>query len=321
MYPVPYASVEQAVSLAITAEELGFHSVWGNDHVATQRYVRAKFPEPPRYIDPWLYLSFVAARTTSLRLATCVSVLPFRHPVVLAKQAATLDHLSDGRLIMGVGIGAYREEFEAMWPGRRLNRGEYAGEALSALSALWTERSASFTGKWISFDDVESFPKPVQPRLPVLSGGNSAGSRHRAATQATGWLPACLTPAEVAAGVAEIRRVAADNRRQLPPDFHVALQVGVSMAPTRELALRQFEGSQLYAHLRSLSTSTLRDQQGDLLSRNLIGTAADILEQVDAYRQAGVTTLAGLLFAADTIPDTISAMSAFSTEVIGRDRS
>jgi probable F420-dependent oxidoreductase len=321
MYPVPYADADEAVGLAVAAETLGFDSVWGNDHVTTQRYVRDEFAQPPRYMDPWLYLSFVAARTTTLRLATCVTVLPFRHPVVLAKQAATLDQLSGGRLTVGVGIGAYREEFEAMWPGRRLNRGEYAAESLSALSALLTERRASFSGKWVSFDDVESFPKPIQRSLPVLSGGNSAGSRQRAATLATGWLPACLTPAEVAAGLADIRAATAAAGRELPADFQVALQVAVSIAPTREEALSRFEASQLCAHLRSLSNSTLRDRQHDLVSRNLIGSPADILAQVDAYREAGVTALAGLLFAADTVPDTIAAMSTFSTEVIRLDRS
>jgi probable F420-dependent oxidoreductase len=320
MYPVPYADVADAVSLAVSAELLGFDSVWGNDHVTTQRYVRAEFDRPPRYLDPWLYLSYVAARTTSLRLATCVSVLPFRHPVVLAKQAATLDQLSGGRLVLGVGIGAYREEFEAMWPGRRLHRGGYAAEALRALDALLTERTASFDGAWVSFQDVESYPKPVQRPLPVLSGGNSPGSRQRAATLATGWLPACLTPAEVAGGMTEIRKAAAEAGRELPAGFEVALQVGVSIAPTHEEAVRRFTGSQLYAHLRSLSRSTLKGRQDDLLARNLVGTPEEVREQVARYREAGVTTLAGLLFAADTVPDTVEAMTMFSEEVIHRDR-
>ena len=316
MYPVPYADVTAAVDLAVAAEQLGFDSVWGNDHITTQRYVRDEFDQPPRYLDPWLYLSYVAARTERLRLATCVTVLPFRHPVVLAKQAATLDHLSGGRLIMGVGIGAYREEFEAMWPERRLNRGEYAAEALAALAALFTQRRASYQGKWVTFEDVESFPKPVQSPLPVLSGGNSDGSRLRAATLGTGWLPACLTPAELAAGLAEVRQAAAGAGRELPATFEVALQLGVCVAPTREQAIRRFTGSQLYAHLRSLSKSTLRGQQDDLVAHNLVGTPAEVLARIDEYRQAGVTTLAGLLFAADTVPATLAAMSEFSTEVI-----
>ena len=316
MYPVPYADVDEAVTLALTAEELGFDSVWGNDHVTTQAYVRREFDDPPRYLDPWLYLSYVAARTTRLRLATCVTVLPFRHPVVLAKQAATLDRLSGGRLVMGVGIGAYREEFEAMWPGRQLHRGDYAREALESLQRLFTDRQASYQGSWITFNDVESFPKPVQSPLPVLSGGNAPGSRDRAATIATGWLPPCLTPDEVAAGVADIRRRAAAAGRELPADYEVALQVGVAIGRTSQEAQERFADSQLASHMRSLSGSTLKGRQGDLAARNLIGTPDEVLAAVERYRDAGVTTFAGLLFAENTVPATVDAMRQFAEEVI-----
>ncbi|WP_343965194.1 TIGR03619 family F420-dependent LLM class oxidoreductase, partial [Streptosporangium amethystogenes] len=205
MYPVPYADAAEAVELAVQAERLGFDSVWGNDHVTTQGYVREEFDTPPRYYDPFAYLSYVAALTSRIRLATAIMVLPFRNPVVAAKQVATLDRLSGGRAVLGVGIGAYREEFEAMNPGRRINRGEHAAEAIQALNALFTERRASFKGRWVEFEDVESYPKPAQPALPILSGGNAPGSRTRAALHAGGWLPACLTPGEVAAGIADIR--------------------------------------------------------------------------------------------------------------------
>ncbi|WP_346281308.1 LLM class flavin-dependent oxidoreductase [Pseudonocardia sp.] len=318
MYPVPYADIDQAVGLAVTAERLGFDSVWGNDHMSTQAYVREEFAEPPNFFDPWLYLANVAARTTTLGLATCITVLPFRHPAVLAKQAATLDHLSHGRVIMGVGIGAYREEFESLWPGRALHRGQAAEEALQALALLFRERRASFAGRWVSFADVESYPKPVQQPLPVLSGGNSPGSKQRAATLATGWLPACLTPDELAAGIGQIRRTAGEAGRQLPDDFDVALQLGVAIGRTREQAVQRFRNSQLYAHLTSLSRSTLKDQGGDLESRNLVGTPEQVLEQVERYREAGATTLAGLLFAANTVKETEDDMALFSQGVIAR---
>ena len=318
MYAVPYADIDQAVGLALTAERLGFDSVWGNDHVSTQAYVREEFREPPNFFDPWLYLANVAARTTTLRLATCITVLPFRHPAVLAKQAATLDHLSGGRVIMGVGIGAYREEFESLWPGRGLHRGEYAEEALRSLQLLFTERRASFDGRWVSFTDVESYPKPVQRPLPVLSGGNAPGSKERAATLATGWLPACLTPQELSAGVGQIRQTAEQAGRVLPEDFDVALQLGVAIGRTREEAVERFRGSQLYAHLASLSRSTLKDQGGELETRNLVGTPEQVLEQVERYREAGATTLAGLLFADNTVEETEEHMAVFSQEVISR---
>ncbi|MFI6456377.1 LLM class flavin-dependent oxidoreductase [Streptosporangium amethystogenes] len=319
MYPVPYADAAEAVELAVQAERLGFDSVWGNDHVTTQGYVREEFDTPPRYYDPFAYLSYVAALTSRIRLATAIMVLPFRNPVVAAKQVATLDRLSGGRAVLGVGIGAYREEFEAMNPGRRINRGEHAAEAIQALNALFTERRASFKGRWVEFEDVESYPKPAQPALPILSGGNAPGSRTRAALHAGGWLPACLTPGEVAAGIADIRAQAATAGRELPGGFEVALQVAVCVAPTHEEAWRRFRASQLHNHMVSLSGTTLKDQGvSDLASRNLIGTPDSVAEQVAAYRQAGVDTLAGLLFAADTVPETLDAMHEFSETVIAR---
>lgn len=316
MYPVPYADPEQAVRLAIEAERLGFDSVWGNDHVTTQRYVRDEFPEPPRFYDPYLYLAYVAAETTTLHLGTAITVMSFRNPVVLAKQAATLDQLSGGRFHLGVGVGAYREEAEAMWAGLKLHRGRQAEEFLQSIELLFTQRRASFEGEFIRFTDVESFPKPKQAVLPVLSGGNAPGSRERAAKYATGWMPAVLSPEELATGWAEVQSIAASVGRELPADFDVAPQFSVGIGSSTEDALARFEGSQLAAHMRSLSTSTLKDQQGSWLDRNLIGPADHILERVHAYAEAGATTMCGLLFACNTAEETLDAMADFAENVI-----
>ncbi len=318
MYPVPYASFDDAVALAVEAERLGFDSVWGNDHVSTQRYVRDEFPEPPRFFDPFTYLAVVGASTTSLGLATCVLVLPLRHPVMVAKQAATLDVASGGRLTLGVGVGAYREEFEAMWPGRPIHRGRYVTESMEALRLLFEERRATYRGTEIRFDDIESYPKPHQETLPILAGGNAPGTRARAALDGDGWLPACLTPAEVRSGVEEIRSAAAAAGRDLD-GFRVALQLGVSVADTHEEAQARFADSQLHAHLRSLSGSTMRGRlEEDLGARNLVGSPDEVAAQVAAYLDAGVTEFAGLLFADDTVAETLASMERFSDEVIAR---
>jgi probable F420-dependent oxidoreductase len=318
MYPVPYADPGQAVRLAVEAERLGFDSVWGNDHVSTQRYVREEFDTPPRFYDPLGYLSYVAACTSRLRLASAILVMPFRHPVVAAKQLATLDQLSGGRVIAGVGIGAYREEFEAMWPDRELHRGRFAVEYIDALKLLFTERRASHHGEYLHFEDVESYPKPKQQRLPILSGGNAPGVRRRAALQCDGWIPACLSPAEMAAGVTEIRSIADEAGRELT-DFDVAPQLAVSVGRTHETALAAFDRSQLSSHLRSLAKTTLKDQQdGDVTSRNLIGTADEVAAQVEAYAEAGVTTLSALLFAVNTVDETVDAMAEFAETVLAR---
>ncbi len=316
MYPVPYADPDQAVRLAVEAERMGFDSVWGNDHVSTQAYVRHEFPDPPRFYDPYLYLAYVAAETTTLGLGTAVTVMSFRHPVVVAKQAATLDQLSGGRFSLGVGIGAYREEAEAMWSDRPLHRGEQADEFMRSIQLLFTQRRASFAGDYIAFSDVESYPKPKQATLPVLSGGNATGSKERAAAYASGWLPAVMTPAQIASGILEIKDFAAKRGRELPVDFEIAPQLSVGLGATTELALERFEASQLAAHMRSLSKSTLKDQQTSWVDRNLIGPSDLILERVHEYAAAGATTMCGLLFACNTVEETLDAMADFAENVI-----
>lgn len=317
MYPVPYATVEQAVELAVTAERLGFDSVWGNDHVSTQAYVRAEFDDPPSFYDPLTYLAFVAASTTTLRLATGVLVLPFRHPVLAAKQIATLDQLSGGRVLLGVGVGAYREEYESMFPGRPMHRGRQVDEFLEALRRLHTLRRAGYSGEYISFNDIESWPKPVQNPLPILVGGNSSESLRRAATLANGWLPACLTPAEYAAGLHRIGELRDAANLTLVAPFEATMQMVVAIGDTHEAAVEKFRASQVYRHLNSLAESTMSGRLDDSLeARNLVGTVDEVREQVRVYREAGVETFAALLFAAHTVEETIDDMARFSEDII-----
>jgi alkanesulfonate monooxygenase SsuD/methylene tetrahydromethanopterin reductase-like flavin-dependent oxidoreductase (luciferase family) len=114
MYPIPFAKARDNIRLSQAAERFGFDSVWGNDHISTQHYVRQEFKRPPNYYAPLITLASIAENTRQIKVATALLVVPFRHPVLIAKELATLDHLANGRLLVGVGIGAYREEFEAM---------------------------------------------------------------------------------------------------------------------------------------------------------------------------------------------------------------
>jgi alkanesulfonate monooxygenase SsuD/methylene tetrahydromethanopterin reductase-like flavin-dependent oxidoreductase (luciferase family) len=148
MYPVPFASAEQVVDTAIEAEQLGYHDAGGNDHLSTMRFVRKAWPGPPDYFEPLVTLAHVAARTSVLRLTTGILVAPMREPVLLAKQVATLDHLSGGRVILGVAVGGYRDEFEAVRPDLAgANRAELTRETLEAMRAIWEQRRASYQGK------------------------------------------------------------------------------------------------------------------------------------------------------------------------------
>ena len=316
MYPVPFATPADIVATALLCERLGYDSVWGNDHMTTQRYVRREFPQPPNFYEPLITFAYVAARTTRLRVATGIIVLPMRTMPVLAKQVATLDQLSGGRLMLGVGAGAYREEYEALFPdARRAHRGTMVDEGMRALRLLFTERRATFRGTYVRFEDVECFPKPAQTPLPMYAGGNHAEVRRRAGQYAEGWMPAVLSPEEIKRGIEDIHDQAAKAGRD-GSRIDIAPQFAVSIGRTHEQALARFHASQLFKHLESLKSATLREQTGGFEQRNLIGSPEEICERIRIYVQAGVTTLAGMLFVANSVPEMQEAIELFGQAVI-----
>jgi probable F420-dependent oxidoreductase len=316
MYPIPFAKPADILPMALAAEALGYDSVWGNDHMTTQRYVQREFAEPPSYYEPLVTFTWVAARTARLKVGTCILVLPMRHIVVAAKQVATLDQLSGGRLILGVGTGAYREEYEALFPeAKGAHRGTIVEEGMRALRRLFTERRVTFEGRHVRFESVECFPKPVQDPLPIYAGGNHAEVRRRAGELGEGWLPAVLSPEEIRRGVADVRR-AAERAGRDPSRIDIAPQLVVSIGRTRDDARRRFHCSQLHKHLESLRQTTLREQAGGYDERNLIGSPDEISERIRAYEAAGVTTLAGMLFVAHTVEEFRESMDLFGREVM-----
>ena len=316
MYPVPFAAPTDIVPTAQLCERLGYDSVWGNDHMTTQRYVRREFAQPPNFYEPLVTFAYVAAQTTRIRIATGIIVLPMRNMPVLAKQVATLDQLSGGRVMLGVGAGAYREEYEALFPAARgAHRGTMVDEGMRALRLLFTERQASFRGTYVHFEDVECFPKPSQRPLPMYAGGNHAEVRRRAAQYAEGWMPAVLSPEEITRGIDDIRRQMAKAGRE-GASIDIAPQFAVSIGRTHEEALRRFHASQLFKHLESLKGATLREQTGGFEQRNLIGSPEEICERIRLYVDAGVTTLAGMLFVANSVPEMHESIELFGHAVI-----
>ena len=316
MYPVPFAKPSDILPTALLCERLGFDSVWGNDHMTTQRYVQKEFPDPPNFFEPLMTFAYCASRTTRLRFATGIIVLPMRNMPVLAKQVATLDQLSGGRVILGVGTGAYREEYEALFPdAKSARRGTIVDEGMQALRLLFTERRATFRGSVVHFEEVECFPKPVQDPMPIYAGGNHSEVRRRAGQYAQGWMPAVLSPEEIERGVADIHRAAAAAGRD-GSAIDIAPQFAVSIGRTHDEAVRRFRASQLFKHLESLKRSTLREQTGGFDQRNLIGSPAEISERIRVYERVGVTTLSGMLFVAGSVAEMQEAIELFGQEVL-----
>lgn len=319
MYPIPYSSVRDVVDLSVYAEKLGFHSVWGNDHITTQNYVREEFEgRPPRYYAPLLTLAAIAEHTTTLKLATALLVIPFRNPLVMAKEIATLDQLSNGRLLLGVGLGAYREEFEAEFGAhaKDMVRGKMLDESMEAMFELFTKDNVTFHGNYFDIVNAQSYPHPVQNPFAFYFGGNSANSYRRVAQWGTGWLPALLTPDEVAAGVQQLGEACAKVGRDVK-DIDIAPQLSVSIAKTHEEAVARYEKSQIYRHSCSLGKSTMKGKDATrYMERNLVGSVEEVREQVERYIEADVTTFSALIFADNTLEETREHMQFFSEEII-----
>lgn len=190
-YGVP--DPHELARLGVRAEALGFDSVWVNHHVLNVGYVRDRLEERP-YHDALVMLTWLAAQTSRVTLGTSVLVMPYLHPMVLAKELATLDHLSGGRLVIGVGAGSLPEENAALRVPYD-SRGAYCNEFIEVLRTLWTDDRASFAGEFFAFDDLISSPKPLQkPHPPIVVGGNRPPALRRAARLADGWHPMNVSP-------------------------------------------------------------------------------------------------------------------------------
>ncbi len=217
------------VGLAGRAEELGFDSVWVHDHVFNVGHVFDRIGGKP-YYEPLTLLSFVAARTRRVRLGTSVLVLPYHNPIRLAKTAATLDVLSGGRLILGVGVGLIEKEIRAMG-SPFAERGAFTDEAIAVMRSLWTEDEPSFDGKYSRFAGMKFSPKPLQkPSIPVVIGGVSRAAIRRAARLGDGWQPLGLSPEALGQGIAALREEARACGRDVSK---IPISIAMSLATSR----------------------------------------------------------------------------------------
>lgn len=318
MYPIPFAGPEDFIAQAQLCERLGYHSVWGNDHVTTQDYVRKLYPDtPPNFYEPLITLAAIAGATQRIGLGTALLVLPMREPVYLAKQALTLDQMSNGRFILGVGLGAYREEFTA-WGGSRVEgarRGDIMDEGLASLVLLLNEKQASFEGKHASFRAVEMFPKARCQPFPLYVGGHNLEAVERAARLGQGWLPGWRPWKELAERIELLRRRTAEQGRDSKA-VEVAPQFSVTVGKTPEAAEQRYMASGLVAHRQSLAY-TGRDLTQQVTA-NLVGSPELLREKVGKLAELGVDHCCALMFPADTVAEMNDQIQWFAEDVIGK---
>jgi probable F420-dependent oxidoreductase len=257
---------------AVRAEALGYDSVWVSDHVVVPRANVANFGTT--IFDPLITLGVVAGSTTRVRLGTTVLIVPYRQAVVTAKMVSSLDALSGGRVVLGVGAGWVAAE-SAMLGVPFAERGPMTDEYLRAMQELWTSPSPSFAGKYVRFDDLHFEPRPIQkPHPPIWVGGHSKAALRRAVELGAAWHPINRTPEELRAGVAELARLSRDRGRATPPTLTLRNDVRI---------LRPGESAPPSAHA----------------GRVVAGEPAALVDQIAELAACGVEELVLELLAAD----------------------
>lgn len=253
------AGIAELARIAEAADRLGFDHLTCSEHVAVPEPVAVE--RGGTYWDPLATLSYLAARTERIRLATQVLVLGYHHPLAIAKRFGTLDLISDGRLVLGFGVGSIEEEFDllgARWRGR----GARADDALAALRASMSQRVPAYHGTHYEYDGLVVDPHATQPRVPFWIGGHSARSLRRACDHGDGWVPFGLPHDTLRAMLAEV---------DLPAGFDVVLGAGRPLDPT---------GDPDAAHRRLRRT---RDAGATVVTVHVAGESADhYVEQLEA---------------------------------------
>ena len=214
----PLGEPELTTGLAQLAEEHGFESLWTVEHTVVPAGYESAYPysedgkmpggDNVAITDPLVWMTWVAAVTEQIRVATGILILPQRNPVTLAKELATLDRLSGGRVELGIGVGWLEEEFQALGIPFE-DRGARTDEYVEALRALWSDDPATFKGKFVSFENCHSNPKPAQPDgIPITVGGHSKAAARRAGRLGDGFFPGRFRPEELEPLLAAMRESA-----------------------------------------------------------------------------------------------------------------
>lgn len=255
-------------ALTDLCESSGIDSLWLSDRLSS----------PLPVLEPLTTLAAVAARTNRLKFGPSVLVLPFRTPVVVAKELATIDYLSGGRLLPAVGVGVeLPREFEASGVPFK-ERGRRTDEAIEIIRRLWLEEEVTFRGEFYRLERVSIFPKPVQTPPPIWIGGKSEAALRRAGRRGDGWIPSFIAPEELAPGVERVQRYAKEAGREVPADHFGAL-INYALADSPRAA----------ATLADPYLPRNRVDEQTLARSTAFGPAEVVAERIEEYISGGAS--------------------------------
>jgi probable F420-dependent oxidoreductase len=272
------------------AEALGFTSVWVSEHIFNAGHVATRLGNRP-YYEPLTTLAYLAAITTSIRLGTSVLVLPYHHPVNLAKVIATLDVFSEGRLNLGIGAGLVEEESKALGTNFA-ERGPITDEIIDAMKVLWTQEAPTFQSQYRNFSGLGFSPKPSQkPHPPIFVGGTSRPAIRRAARVGDWWHPNAISPERIKSGLNYLK-IQAEALGRDPTDIQISMSLELDFPDISGVEHKQYW-----------------DRPA------LIGTPHDVIQKIIAYQDVGVRHIVLATMSNDT--NTVNAIhELFAAEVM-----
>lgn len=322
----PLSSLDNVVRAAKEAEALGFDSIWVHDHVVWSSEMHRHHissgavdalddDQTATFFESLTTLAYLAAETERVKLGVACLVMPTRNPIYAAKQTSTLDHLSDGRLIVGVGLGSKAtqssNEFDVFQvPWRR--RAPLTDEYIDAMKAVWTQPLASFSGPTIQFEGAEIWPKPLQrPHPPVWVGGWTDNAARRAGIRGEGWIPGWLSPVEMAKGRDVLRSTAEEHGRD-PDGITVAVEKLTAISRDRDQAL---EWALPTVKQSSMTYERDVDDVQFALDRHIFGSVDDVRRRVEEFAEAGVQHFE-LKFMYPTLDDLLGQMELWAETIL-----
>lgn len=317
-YSPGFASPRQITAMAVAAAEAGYDALWGNQHLLTQQAIAATAARPPNYYDPLVTMAYLAALVENVQLVFGTLVGPVHHPLLLAKQLATLDQVSGGRVVAGLGLGAYAEESAALArPGSpRRHRGHTLDELIEALRGLFTEHSATFHGEEFGYENIQSYPKPVGT-LSILTSGDSDAGVRRAARLADGWIVASRSPEEIVGKRARMAEALAEAGRA-GATLQLAAQAWVCLGEDDAEAERRLRDTQHFRRLLHMKGKPAADLVDDFRHKNLLGTVDAVTGRVAEYEAVGVDHLS-LIFLGEDVDAVIRDADSLAT-ALGKKR-
>ena len=304
--PSSFAGVEEMGAYAREAENLGYHAIWGFDFINPACRTEIPRTEAPQWYELMTTLAYVSALTQRIRLVAGVVVLPNRDPIVLAKQVATVDQFSRGRLDLGIGLG-WRKEFETLQPRERLaHRGRMLDEKLEALQMLLHHENEpiSYQGRYVEFDNVILYPKPMQNPLPMFTAAESPAPLRRAAKWGLGPI---FRDKDLEERRAQFLPLLEEHGRRFE-DIDVMVWADISIKSTTKESVD--------AYINSRMGQFRQQDAARLLNDHWIGTVEEVAEKIIRIKRQGIGHVVAMHVGTDTYTDYLEQTQIFAEEVM-----